>query len=110
LLGGITTAGVFGGDQLLVAIAEVGSFASAIGWLATSASLLRLGSRRERTIALLGTIVAACFALLKIVPTIPGHFTRAEWIALLAWLVTGLVFRTTSQNVETGFQARRAER
>ncbi|MGZ4814008.1 MAG: APC family permease [Terriglobales bacterium] len=108
LLGGITIACVFGGDQLLVAIAEVGSFASAVGWLATSASLLRLGSPRERTIALLGTIVATCFALLKIVPGIPGHFTRAEWMALSLWVITGLLFRLGSQSVETGFQARRS--
>ena len=95
LLGGITVACVFGGDQLLVAIAEVGSFASAVGWLATSASLFRLGSGKERMIALLGTIVALCFALLKVVPWIPGHFTWAEWVALGVWVSAGVVFRSS---------------
>lgn len=99
LLGGITVACIFGGDQLLVAISEVGSFASAVGWLATSASLAKLGSGRDRTIALLGTIVALCFALLKIVPGIPGHFTRAEWIAMAMWLGVGVAFRLFARAV-----------
>jgi len=107
LLGGITVACVFGGDQLLVAIAEVGSFASAVGWLATSASLLKLGAGRERMLALLGVIVAASFALLKVLPKIPGHFTRSEWIALLLWLAIGLVFRQSTKLVATSTLARR---
>ena len=65
LIGVVTIAASFGGDRLLVAIAEVGSFASAIGWLATSASLARLGSGRERAIAFVGVLVAGSFALLK---------------------------------------------
>jgi basic amino acid/polyamine antiporter, APA family len=89
LVGGITVAASFGGDRLLVSIAEVGSFASAIGWLATSASLAKLGVGRERLIASVGVLVAASFALLKIVPSVPGHFTRAEWIALALWIAAG---------------------
>jgi amino acid transporter len=96
LLGGVTAACVFGGSQLLVAISEVGSFASAIGWLATSAALVKMGSGRERTIALIGSVVALCFALLKIVPGIPGHFTRAEWVALGVWLGAGVAFKLSN--------------
>jgi amino acid transporter len=104
LLAGITIACVFGGDRLLVAIAEVGSFASAVGWLATSASLVRIGSGRERAIAIFGSVVAACFALLKIVPGIPGHFTRAEWIALLFWVSLGALFRKLGSKNSKGQQ------
>ncbi len=89
LIGVVTIAASFGGDRLLVAIAEVGSFASAIGWLATSASLARLGSGRERAIALVGVLVAGSFALLKIVPAVPGHFTVAEYIWLAVWISVG---------------------
>jgi amino acid transporter len=89
LVSGITIAAAFGGDRLLVSIAEVGSFASAIGWLATSASLAKLGVGRDRVIALVGVFVAASFALLKIVPSIPGHFTVAEWVALTLWIGAG---------------------
>jgi len=93
VIGGITAVSVFGGSQLLVAIAEVGSLASAIGWLATSASLAKLGSGREVALALVGVVVAACFALMKVVPGIPGHFTWAEWAALGVWVGVGMGFR-----------------
>ncbi len=89
LVGIVTVLAAFGGDRLLVSIAEVGSFASAIGWLATSASLARLGSGKDRAIALVGVLVAGSFALLKIVPAIPGHFTGAEYIALAGWIAVG---------------------
>jgi len=109
LLGAITVACVFGGDQLLVAIAEVGSFASAVGWLATSASLARVGAGRERTVALLGTLVALCFAGLKILPGVPGHFTWAEWVALGLWLIAGVGFRLSSKRVDTSSKVLEAE-
>jgi basic amino acid/polyamine antiporter, APA family len=89
LIGGVTVAASFGGDRMLVSIAEVGSFASAVGWLATSASLAKLGAGRERMIAVVGVLVAASFAALKILPSVPGHFTSAEWIALSLWIGAG---------------------
>jgi len=103
LLGAITAACVFGGSQLLVAISEVGSFAAAVGWLATSAALAKLGSDRERAIALVGAVVALCFALLKIIPGVPGHFTWAEWVALGVWVTTGVIFRLANQNAPNSF-------
>jgi hypothetical protein len=30
--------------------------------------------------------------LMKIVPRVPGSFTRAEWIAFIAWSGLGLLF------------------
>ena len=90
-IGIVTIAASFGGDRLLVAISEVGSFASAVAWLATSASLAKLGNGRERMIAWAGVFVAGCFALLKVFPTIPGHFTSAEWTALAGWIAAGIL-------------------
>jgi len=28
---------------------------------------------------------------MKLVPAFPGHFTRAEWIALAIWLLLGAI-------------------
>ncbi len=95
-IGSVTIAASFGGDHLLVAIAEVGSFASAVGWLATSASLVKLGSGRERMIAMIGVIVAGSFALLKIVPAVPGHFTLMEYVWLAVWIGVGAISGVSS--------------
>ncbi len=106
-IGAVTIAASFGGDRLLVAIAEVGSFASAVGWLATSASLAKLGSGRERAIAMLGVLVAGSFALLKIVPAVPGHFTLMEYVWLAVWIGVGAVsgLRNMSSNASSAKSA-----
>jgi amino acid transporter len=78
------------GDALLVPITEVGSMASAFGWLAACVSLAVVESRgRIRLIAILGALVSLLFLAMKVVPLFPGHFSRAEWIALALWLVIG---------------------
>jgi amino acid transporter len=108
LVGGVTVAAAFGGDRLLVAIAEVGSFASAVGWLATSASLAKLGLGRDRVIAAIGALVAGSFALLKIVPGVPGHFTGAEYLALTVWIAAGAISLFTSRR-SAGVELRTGE-
>jgi hypothetical protein len=35
--------------------------------------------------------------LVKVVPIIPGHFTRHEWIALAIWAVLGLMIRVPGE-------------
>jgi hypothetical protein len=42
--------------------------------------------------AWVGCAVSATIILMKIVPSVPGSFTRQEWIAFAAWSATGLVF------------------
>jgi len=85
-----TLAGLFLGDALLVPVTEVGSMASACGWLAASLSLLLVESRlRVRLVAALGALVALLLIAMKLVPKFPGHFTGAEWIALAVWLLIG---------------------
>jgi amino acid transporter len=93
-------AGAFGvvgallGEAILVPITEVGSLASAVGWLAACASYSRMEeSWRRRSIAFLGLTVCAALILMKFLPSIPGHFTIYEYVALVAWIAIGLAAR-----------------
>jgi amino acid transporter len=83
---------VFLGDAVLVPISEVGSVASAAGWLAACASYFLLRSASpNRWIAGLGMAVALSMILMKVVPLVPGHFSRYEWLALGVWILVGIV-------------------
>jgi amino acid transporter len=93
-------AGAFGvvgallGEAILVPITEVGSLASAVGWLAACASYLRMEkSGRRRSIAILGLSVCAALILMKFFPLIPGHFSIYEYVALAAWIAIGFAAR-----------------
>jgi len=85
-----TIAGLLLGDALLVPVTEVGSMASAFGWLATCVSFFVVErSLRARLLTILGILVAALLLIMKFLPAFPGHFTQAEWLALAIWLVIG---------------------
>jgi APA family basic amino acid/polyamine antiporter len=85
-----TIVGLLLGDALLVPVTEVGSMASAFGWLATCLSFFVIeGNLRSRALTSLGIIVAALLLFMKLLPAFPGHFTNAEWIALAIWLALG---------------------
>ena len=85
-----TVAAQFLGDALLVPVTEVGSMASACGWLAASVSLFLVESRlRARIIAAVGALVALLLLVMKLFPVFPGHFSRADWVALAVWLAIG---------------------
>jgi amino acid transporter len=90
---GIATAiCTFFGDAILVPITEVGSVASAAGWLATCAAFYRMGPpARERLVALVGIIVGVFMILMKVVPSVPGHFSPYEWLVLAIWSMIGIV-------------------
>ena len=93
-LGGATALATCLGDAILVPITEVGSMASALGWLAACAAYLCLRpSAGERALAVAGLAVAALLVLMKLLPAVPGHFTRSEWIALSIWAAAGLAMR-----------------
>ncbi len=78
------------GDAILVPVTEVGSMASALGWLAACLSFWLVEPHpRMRAITAMGICVSALFVLMKLVPAFPGHFTNAEWIALTVWLLLG---------------------
>jgi amino acid transporter len=83
---------MFLGDAILVPISEVGSVASASGWLAACAAYYAMGPAfRERTVAVVGVLVGLLMIGMKVVPLIPGHFSLSEWIALVGWIALGLI-------------------
>jgi basic amino acid/polyamine antiporter, APA family len=85
-----TIAGLLLGDALLVPVTEVGSMASAFGWLATCLSFFLVERNfRCRAMTFAGILVAALLLIMKLIPAFPGHFTHAEWIALAIWLALG---------------------
>src|SRR5262249_25137846 len=91
---GITAATLVGlllGDAILVPVTEVGSMASAFGWLAACTSFWMVEKRRfKRALTGLGMIVSLVFFLMKVIPAFPGHFSVPEWIALAIWLAIGV--------------------
>jgi amino acid transporter len=82
------------GDAILVPVTEVGSLTVGIGWLsACVAYILRQRRARHRESTLMawsGAAVSVAIILMKIVPGVPGSFTRAEWIAFALWSGIGL--------------------
>ncbi|HEV2349264.1 MAG TPA: APC family permease [Terriglobia bacterium] len=93
-IGLLTFATIFLGEAILIPVTEVGSLASAVGWLATCASYYRMKPPPgERAIALAGAAVGGTLVLMKILPGVPGHFTVYEYGALLLWIALGLALK-----------------
>jgi basic amino acid/polyamine antiporter, APA family len=89
-IGAATALCMFLGDAILVPVTEVGSVASACGWLATCAAYFAMGPPfRERLIALFGLAVCLMMILMKVIPAVPGHFTGREWLSMIIWVVLG---------------------
>jgi basic amino acid/polyamine antiporter, APA family len=115
IIGAATLVALFLGDAMLVPVTEVGSAASAFGWLASCVSMLLLASRRStddpvsstggvgfqpglsklRVLSALGATAAFVLVLMKFLPMSPGHFTTAEYIALAFWLILGAILHST---------------
>lgn len=90
-----TIAGLLLGDALLVPVTEVGSMASAFGWLAACTSFWIVEPRAwMRLVTGLGILVSSLLFIMKLFPFFPGHFSVAEWIALGIWLALGLLLHT----------------
>ena len=87
-----TLLGLFLGDALLVPVTEVGSMASAFGWLAACLSFWVVERQlRLRVITGLGIAVSLLLLLMKLLPVFPGHFSPSEWAALGVWLAIGFL-------------------
>jgi APA family basic amino acid/polyamine antiporter len=115
LMGALTATAAMFGDAILVPVTEVGSLAVGVGWLSACAAYIarhrraRSGASRSpgaqsggdgylhesATMAWLGAAIAVAIVLMKVVPGVPGSFTRAEWIAFAAWSGFGLLFWLT---------------
>ena len=101
----VTIAGVLLGDALLVPVTEVGSMASAFGWLMTCLSFWIIApQRRLRVVTTIGILVSLLLFAMKVFPFFPGHFSMDEWIALSIWLALGLAMhrRSIGRNAESG--------
>jgi APA family basic amino acid/polyamine antiporter len=86
-----TGACMFLGDAILVPISEVGSVASATGWLAACAAYFAMKPPRgQRIIAATGAVIGLAMILMKVIPAVPGHFSAWEWLALGIWSLIGL--------------------
>ena len=94
-----TLAGVLLGDALLVPVTEVGSMASALGWLAACVSFWLVEKRISmRVVTGLGIVVSSLLFFMKVLPIIPGHFSLAEWIALSIWLALGALLHRSPRS------------
>lgn len=86
----VTAACMFLGQAILIPVTEVGSVASAAGWTAACAAYYAMRpTRGKRAMAALGIVVGLAMILMKVIPALPGHFSRYEWIALLVWISAG---------------------
>lgn len=100
LLMAILTGGAaFSGDAVLVPISEVGSLAVGVGWLSACAAYLARSRRPgasattlDRGLALLGAAVSVAIIVMKVLPSVPGSFSLAEWVAFALWTALGLTF------------------
>lgn len=93
-----TVAGLFLGDAILIPVSEVGSVASAVGWLAACLAYLAMRpTLKKRIIALAGITAGALMILMKIVPAVPGSFSRAEWFSLLVWALLGFLLSAAAR-------------
>jgi APA family basic amino acid/polyamine antiporter len=119
IIGAATAAALFLGDSILVPVTEVGSAASAFGWLASCVSLAVISrsssavpsgsaglqpapAGKLRFIATFGAIAAFTLVLMKFLPIFPGHFSTAEYVALSFWLLLGLILH--SRRTKLSFQ------
>jgi len=103
MMAALTVAAAMFGDAILVPVTEVGSLAVGVGWLSACAAYLAARpsdppdpasrSRGESpAMAVAGVVVSVAIVLMKVVPGVPGSFTRAEWIAFAGWSALGAAF------------------
>jgi amino acid transporter len=90
----VTGACMFLGQAILVPVSEVGSVASAIGWTAACAAYFAMRpTAGKRTVAVVGVLLGLGMILMKVVPFLPGHFSRWEWMALALWVIAGVLLK-----------------
>jgi basic amino acid/polyamine antiporter, APA family len=93
LMAVLTMAAAMFGDAILVPITEVGSLAVGVGWLSACAAYIAREGRANGTLmAWAGATVSALIVAMKVLPFVPGSFTRIEWTSFLAWCGIGALF------------------
>jgi amino acid transporter len=94
LVGALTACLAFLGDAILVPVTEVGSLASAVGWLAACAAFFRMQTDAlSRWIAGFGIVVSLLLIAMKLLPFVPGSFRGYEYVALGLWVLVGLLLK-----------------
>jgi amino acid transporter len=107
-IGIVTAAGVCLGKSILVPITEVGSMASACGWLSACAAYYGIAKpAKERAIALFGAAVSLALIGIKVLWFVPGHFSMWEWITLALWLAVGAAIKRPSARFSAGVSSSR---
>jgi amino acid transporter len=102
-VGGTTALAIFLGEAGLVPILEVGAVACAVGWMAACVSyFLMKPVTLDRIAAAFGILVTLAMVLVKILPIVPGHFTRYEWLALAIWAALGVLVRIPARSGTAG--------
>jgi amino acid transporter len=95
LVGSFTALAALLGRAVLIPITEVGSLASAAGWLgaclAFYAGAGKVVTPRTRVVAAGGAAVAGALILMKLLPVVPGGFRLSEFLALGAWVGLGVI-------------------
>jgi amino acid transporter len=95
-----TIAAIFLGEAGLVPILEVGAVACAVGWMSACASYFCMATDFPgRAAASFGILVTLLMILVKILPLVPGHFTRYEWLAVAIWATLGYLARIRGKRV-----------
>ncbi len=52
--------------------------------------------------AAIGVVVALALLVLKLVPAVPGHFTRWEWLSLAGWIALDAALRVSGRARRAG--------
>lgn len=105
-LGVATGLCMFLGSAILVPISEVGSIAAATGWLAACAAYVWMRPPLlDQAIALIGGLVGLAMILMKLLPFVPGHFSHWEWLALMCWIILGILMRRQQPSAIGGREA-----
>jgi amino acid transporter len=95
-VGAATAMAIFLGEAGLVPILEVGAVTSAVAWMAACASYCCMKPAWPgRVAASFGLLVTSLMFLVKVVPLVPGHFSRYEWLACAIWGLLGAVVRAS---------------
>ena len=82
-------------------ISEVGSIAAGLGWkMACAAKFAKRPAGWDRVAAAMGVMAGAGLVVMKLVPAVPGHFTRWEFVALGVWLVFGALLHRRAAAAE----------
>lgn len=89
------------GRQVLTWVVDMASVGAAIGYFYTSATAFRLARQEEnkglqKVTSMLGVLLSIAFVGLLIIPGMPGYLSYPSRVAMLIWMVLGIIFYLVS--------------